>query len=91
MSRIAPMGKKRTAHGPVKHSLTLAGHRTSLSLEPDFWIALGEIADARGISLAGLVAEIDAKRAQQGLSSAARVFVLNTLRGAERPPTGRTG
>jgi predicted DNA-binding ribbon-helix-helix protein len=60
----------------AKHSLVIAGHRTSISLEDAFWNALREIAVTRGQSLAGLVAEIDATRGDANLSSAIRVFVL---------------
>ena len=62
---------------PVKHSLTLNGHRTSVSLEAAFWDAFRDIADARGQTLNALAAEIDAHRADGiGLASAIRVFVL---------------
>ena len=62
---------------PVKHSLTLRGHRTSVSLEAAFWAAFRTIADERGIALNELAAEIDAGRdAETGLASAIRVFVL---------------
>ena len=63
-----------------KRSLEIAGHRTSISLEDAFWNALRGIARARGLSLAGLVAQIDAARAGENLSSAIRVFVLETVR-----------
>ena len=63
-----------------KHSLVIAGHRTSISLEDAFWFALRDIARARAIPIARLAAEIDAKRGEANLSSAIRVFVLNTLR-----------
>ncbi len=65
---------------PIKRSVTLAGHRTSISLEPEFWDALRDIARAKGRSVNGLIAEIDAARSSTknatGLSSAARLFVL---------------
>ncbi len=64
----------------AKHSLVIAGHRTSISLEDAFWTALREIAVARGQSLAGLVAAIDATRGEANLSSAIRVFVLGEIR-----------
>jgi predicted DNA-binding ribbon-helix-helix protein len=64
----------------VKHSIAIAGHRTSVSLEEAFWQALKQVAAARGISLAALVAEIDAGRADANLSSAIRVFVLKAAR-----------
>ena len=62
-----------------KHSLVIAGHATSVSLEQEFWDALKELADRRGIALAALIAEIDAER-RQNLSSALRLHVLNSLR-----------
>jgi predicted DNA-binding ribbon-helix-helix protein len=62
-----------------KRSVAIKGHRTSLSLEQPFWDALKEIATRRGLSLAGLIAEIDAARSGN-LSSAARIYVLEALR-----------
>ena len=66
----------------LKRSLTIQGHRTSLSLEPEFWDALKQAANDEHKSLAALVAEIDAARAGRNLSSAIRVWVLQraTLR-----------
>ena len=66
---------------PVKHSLTLRGHRTSVSLEAAFWQAFREIAVRRGQALNALAAEIDEGREDVGLASAIRVFVLAELRG----------
>ena len=60
----------------LKRSLTIAGHRTSLSLEPEFWDALKQAARQDKKSLAALVGEIDATRAGRNLSSAIRVWVL---------------
>lgn len=66
---------------PVKRSLTLRGHRTSVSLEDDFWRAFREIAAERGIALNALAAEIDeARGVEAGLASAIRVFVLDHYR-----------
>lgn len=63
--------------GPEKHSLTLRGHRTSVSLEPEFWTAFRRIAATEGVALNALAAEIDAQRPpEQGLASAIRVRVL---------------
>lgn len=59
----------------VKHSLTIAGHATSLTLEPIFWDALQAAAVAEGKSLAALVAEIDEARTTN-LSSAVRVWLF---------------
>ena len=65
---------------PVKRSLTLRGHRTSVSLEDEFWVVFRQIASSRGVPLNGLAAEIDASRGlDTGLASAIRVFVLREL------------
>ena len=61
---------------PVKRSLTLRGHRTSVSLEDAFWRAFRDIAARRGQTVNGLAAEIDEGRGDVGLASAIRVFVL---------------
>ncbi len=62
----------------AKRSFSLAGHRTSVALEPAFWAALEAIARRRGLSLAALVADLDAARAEDGapLASTLRVFAL---------------
>ncbi|MEO0989323.1 MAG: ribbon-helix-helix domain-containing protein [Pseudomonadota bacterium] len=66
---------------PVKHSLTLKGHRTSVTLEDTFWHAFREIAAERGIAINALAAEIDAARGMDsGLASAIRVHVLEHYR-----------
>ena len=66
---------------PIKRSLTLKGHRTSVSLEDVFWQAFCEIADADGKPINVLAAEIDADRGfETGLASAIRVYVLNSFR-----------
>jgi predicted DNA-binding ribbon-helix-helix protein len=63
---------------PVKRSLTLHGHRTSVSLEEPFWREFRRIAAARGLSVNELAALVDAERGMEsGLASAIRVFVLN--------------
>lgn len=62
-----------------KHSVVIAGHQTSISLEDEFWQALRSIADANHQSLASLIAQIDSRRTERNLSSALRVFVLRTL------------
>lgn len=67
---------------PVKHSLTLRGHRTSVSLEEEFWLAFRAIAAERGLTLNQLAVEVDEARAGDvGLASAIRVFVLRRYRG----------
>lgn len=62
-----------------KRSLAIAGHRTSISLEEAFWQGLRQLAQHRNLSIAALVAEIDAARGEANLSSAIRVFVLTSL------------
>jgi len=62
-----------------KRSITIQGHRTSISLEEPFWMTLNDIAKARKQSLASLVQMIDKERVG-GLSSAIRVFILAELR-----------
>ena len=66
---------------PVKRSLTLRGHRTSVSLEDPFWEAFCEIAADQGKPINQLAAEIDATRGvEMGLASAIRLFVLQWFR-----------
>lgn len=62
-----------------KRSVSIAGHRTSVSVEEAFWVALKEIARARATSLDRLISEIDERR-EGNLSSAIRVFVLGNAR-----------
>jgi predicted DNA-binding ribbon-helix-helix protein len=67
-------------HPPVKRSLTIAGHATSISLEPLFWDMLREAATREGLAIAALVARIDAERIKSptppGLASAIRVWLV---------------
>jgi predicted DNA-binding ribbon-helix-helix protein len=64
----------------VKHSIFIAAHKTSVSLEDAFWDALKEIAIARGTTLSNLVTSIDVAREQGNLSSCLRLFVLDFYR-----------
>ena len=65
---------------PAKRSLTLKGHRTSVSLEDPFWLAFRQIAEERNTPLNALAAEIDTARGfETGLASAIRIFVLRQL------------
>jgi predicted DNA-binding ribbon-helix-helix protein len=64
-----------------KRSITIARHRTSISMEEPFWQALGEIARSREMSVAAMISEIDRKRpADSNLSSALRLYVLDWFR-----------
>ena len=66
--------------GLRKRSIVLAGHATSLALEPEFWAALEATAQGRGVSLARLIAEIDGARGERPLASACRVAALAAAR-----------
>ncbi|MGB5862885.1 MAG: ribbon-helix-helix domain-containing protein [Sulfitobacter sp.] len=69
-----------TSARPVKHSVTLRGHRTSISLEALFWAELRTIAHEKSMPINALVAEIDAARGMEsGLASAIRVYVLQVV------------
>ena len=76
-------------HPPLKRSMTIAGHQTSISLEPAFWAALEAEAARQGRALAAVVAEVDAARLSAArvpnLTSALRqyLFGLASDRGAE--------
>jgi len=74
---------------PRKHSVVIAGHATSITLEPPFWDELRGMAEARGLSINQLVAEIDHRRSGN-LSSAIRIYVLMELKraAAESAPDG---
>lgn len=80
MSEASPSAR------PRKHSFTIRGHRTSISLESAFWDALREIASAQGQSLAAVVAQIDAERGETNLSSAVRLRVLAHYRDRSGKP-----
>lgn len=63
-----------------KRSVTLAGHRTSIALEPEFWAALEALAARRGRAWTALVADVDRTRTpERNLASAIRVMLLQTL------------
>jgi predicted DNA-binding ribbon-helix-helix protein len=66
-----------------KRSLSIAGHRTSVSLEPEFWTALTSLAKAKDKSVATVIAEIDKEREKRNLSSAIRVYVLKALQNTQ--------
>ncbi|SHI40277.1 ribbon-helix-helix domain-containing protein [Wenxinia saemankumensis] len=68
--------------GPEKHSLTLRGHRTSVTLEPEFWAAFRALAARRGVAVNELAAQVDEGRGEVGLASAIRVFVLGEMQAA---------
>lgn len=77
---------------PRKRSLSIAGHPTSVSLEDDFWEALGEVAAAEGRSIPDIVAAVDTSRGDCGLSTAIRLHILDFYRrrGKAAPKAERT-
>lgn len=76
--------------GPVKRSIQIAGHLTSISLEPLFWDLLKAAADVRGLPLNALVARIDVERieaeAPPNLASAIRLWLVRDLVQRDAPP-----
>lgn len=83
-------------HPPVKRSLAIHGHKTSISLEPMFWAMLKDAAAREGVAMAQLVAKIDGERIKSdpapGLAGAIRVWLVADLaarheKGAARPAT----
>ena len=64
-----------------KRSVLLAGHATSIALEPEFWAVIDEIAESRGVSVASVILSIDAGRGERPLASACRVAALRYARG----------
>jgi predicted DNA-binding ribbon-helix-helix protein len=83
-------GGSRTLSNLIKRSFSLAGHRTSVALEVEFWGILMAVAKSRAISLASLVAEVDAARdGSTPLASALRVLALREAQAGgvpEHPP-----
>jgi len=77
-------GVRRRVSGPVKRSVMIAGHATSITLEPIFWEALIDAARHEGVPLNALVARIDADRAASSdlpnLASAIRVWLFRRAR-----------
>jgi predicted DNA-binding ribbon-helix-helix protein len=75
------MGDVQMKSPIIKRSIMLADHKTSVSLEDEFWRGLKEIAGKRLVTLSSLIETIDAQRQNGNLSSALRLFVLNHYRG----------
>jgi predicted DNA-binding ribbon-helix-helix protein len=71
----------------IKRSIVLNGHKTSVSLENEFWEGLRQIADGQQLKISALVQRIDNERTNRNLSSAIRIFVFSHFR--ERLSTGR--
>ena len=72
---------RRNPHSPIlKHSIRLAGNKTSISLENQFWDSLREIARCEKIPVDALIERIDTDRTRHNLSSAVRIFVLEHFR-----------
>jgi predicted DNA-binding ribbon-helix-helix protein len=67
--------------GIAKRSVAIVGHKTSISLEEAYWVALRDIAQMRNMPLGELIHQIDIARERPNLSSAIRLFVLDFYRG----------
>ena len=76
--RVHPQGRKNSS--VIKRSVIRNGHKSSISLEDQFWDALREIAEQKDIAISTLVAAIDHNRTTSNLSSAIRVYVLDHFR-----------
>ena len=76
----APTEETTMQSAVVKRSIVIAGHKTSVSLEDDFWNALKEIKRSNNMTLSDLVADIDVRLLHANLSSAIRIFVLHHFR-----------
>lgn len=81
MARRPARKPPRRTSGPIKRSVMIAGHATSISLEPVFWDALGRVAGELALPVSALVARIDAARLEEGsdppnLASAIRVWLF---------------
>jgi predicted DNA-binding ribbon-helix-helix protein len=76
---------------PEKRSFSIQGHRTSISLERAFWLALKQAAAEDDLTLASLISSIDKGRGEAGLSSAVRVWLLKRMqaRATEKPLTDK--
>ena len=80
MSHSASTGTgAKTDVAELKRSITIAGHRTSISLESEFWDALQKLSSERGKSITALVSDVDRARGERNLSSALRVWVLDQV------------
>jgi len=81
MNSINPAVSPIPYHPPVKRSIAIHGHKTSISLEPVFWDMLRAAAEAEGLAISTLVARIDAERIRAatppGLASAIRVWLVS--------------
>lgn len=82
-------------HPPIKRSVEIAGHKTSISLEPLFWALLKQDAVRLGVPLNALVARIDAERletdAPTGLAGAIRLWLVSSLQHQSKPPEASGG
>lgn len=90
-----PLLMKVPYHPPVKRSVEIAGHKTSISLEPLFWDMLRSAAAVEGVPVNALVARIDAERivskTPPGLAGAIRIWLVSEMKGADDAPQEATG
>jgi|SRR5215475_10583581 len=87
-TRLTPSADRRSRRNPhspvIKRSIMLAGNKTSISLENQFWDALHEIARRENSAVCALIEQIDTDRTSHNLSSAVRLYVLNYFQSAHR-------
>jgi predicted DNA-binding ribbon-helix-helix protein len=81
------VGRAAMTSAILKHSIVVDGHKTSVSLEEPFWQALKALAHSQKISVSEAINHIHSQRTQGNLSSAIRVYVLNSVRGRLTHPT----
>ena len=78
ISAISARQSHRYTYSPVsKHNITLVGHKTSITLENQFWDGLREIACDENVAVSTLIEQIDTERTSDNLSSAIRLYVLD--------------
>jgi predicted DNA-binding ribbon-helix-helix protein len=85
-SRRQPRPRDPTLSSLTVRNVVVAGHRTSVRLEPLIWDALRDIARQRGVAVNELVTEIDGRRAAPSLTAAIRVYVVDFYRSAAAEP-----
>jgi predicted DNA-binding ribbon-helix-helix protein len=82
LPRRAPRKRQSASSSLVIHNVVVAGHRTSVRLEPVMWEALQDIARRHGTNINQLVTEIDRRRNSSSLTAAIRVYIVDFYRAA---------
>src|SRR5947208_16677712 len=82
LPRRAPRKRQSASSSLVIHNVVVAGHRTSVRLEPVMWEALQDIARRQKVTVHDLVTDIDLRRRESSLTAAIRVYIVNFYRAA---------